>query len=189
MDVTNVILKDKEQLCSVSKFVNSIASVCKHSSINTIDALADKLADMCAEKDTPVDKPINLVFNKGSELFTDPLYCLYSMCEILNNIGAEEVNAGIDVYKVLKNRYTKSDVPWFLTVLEDNHVPAEYCVELFRSWCSCEGTATLAEKCMDIQAKYNIDMTAVWKRLSINKPFPDTYWTDEIDRYKEEING
>ena len=81
----------------------------------------------------------------------------------------------------------ESDVPWFLAVLEENHIPAEYCVGLFSNWCSCEGTAAIAEKCMDIQAKYNIDMTTVWKQLSVNEPLPNTDWTEEVDRYKEAI--
>lgn len=83
----------------------------------------------------------------------------------------------------------ESDVPWFLTMLEENHIPAEYCVGLFSSWCSCEGTAAIADKCMDIQTKYGIDMTTVWKRLSVNEPLPNTDWTKEVDRYKEAING
>lgn len=81
----------------------------------------------------------------------------------------------------------ETDVPWFLTMLEENHIPAEYCVGLFSSWCSCEGTAAIAEKCMDIQTKYGIDMTTVWKRLSVNEPLPNTDWTEEVDRYKEAI--
>ena len=81
----------------------------------------------------------------------------------------------------------ETDVPWFLTMLEENHVPAEYCVGLFSCWCSCEGTAAIAEKCMDIQTKYGIDMTTVWKRLSVNEPLPNTDWTEEVDRYKEAI--
>ena len=81
----------------------------------------------------------------------------------------------------------ESDVPWFLTLLEENHIPAEYCVGLFSCWCSCEGTAAIAEKCMDIQTKYGIDMTTVWKRLSVNEPLPNTDWTEEVDRYKEAI--
>lgn len=81
----------------------------------------------------------------------------------------------------------ETDVPWFLTMLEENHIPAEYCVGLFSSWCSCEGTAAIAEKCMDIQTKYGIDMTTVWKLLSVNEPLPNTDWTEEVDRYKEAI--
>lgn len=81
----------------------------------------------------------------------------------------------------------ETDVPWFLTMLEENHIPAEYCVGLFSSWCSCEGTAAIAEKCMDIQTTYGIDMTTVWKRLSVNEPLPNTDWTEEVDRYKEAI--
>lgn len=81
----------------------------------------------------------------------------------------------------------KTDVPWFLTMLKENHVPAEYCVGLFSCWCSCEGAAAIAEKCMDIQTKYGIDMTTVWKRLSVNEPLQNTDWTEEVDRYKEAI--
>ena len=81
----------------------------------------------------------------------------------------------------------ESDVPRFLTILEENHIPAEYCVGLFSSWCSCEGAAAIAEKCMDIQTKYGIDMTTVWKQLSVNEPLPNTDWTEEVDRYKKAI--
>ena len=82
---------------------------------------------------------------------------------------------------------TKSDVPRFLAMLKENNVPAEYCVGLFSCWCSCEGTAAIAEKCMDIQAKYDIDMTAVWEWVCTNEPCPDTDWPEEVDRFKEEI--
>ena len=82
---------------------------------------------------------------------------------------------------------TKSDVPRFLAMLKENNVPAEYCVGLFSCWCSCEGTAAIAEKCMDIQAKYDMTMTAVWEWVCTNEPLPDTDWTEEVDRFKEEI--
>lgn len=88
-----------------------------------------------------------------------------------------------------KNHYTKSDVPRFLAMLKDNNVPAENCVGLFSSWCSCEGTAYLTEKCMIIQSLLNNDMTAVWKWVCSNDPYPDTDWAEEVDRYKEAING
>ena len=81
----------------------------------------------------------------------------------------------------------ESDVPRFLAMLKENNVPAEYCVGLFSSWCSCEGTAAIADKCMDIQTKYGIDMTTVWKWLNVNEPLPNTDWTEEVDRYKEVI--
>lgn len=82
---------------------------------------------------------------------------------------------------------TKSDVPRFLAMLKDYHVPAEYCVGLFSSWCSCEGTAITAEKCMTIQTKYGITMTAVWEWICTNDPCPDTDWPEEVDRFKKEI--
>ncbi len=51
--------------------------------------------------------------------------------------------------------------------LKDYHIPAEYCIDLFSDWCSCEGDAVLAEKCMLIQSKHTVDMTGVWEWLCV----------------------
>ena len=101
----------------------------------------------------------------------------------------DSLNASAGVYKVLEKRYAESDVPRFLAMLKDNNVPAENCVGLFSSWCSCEGTAYLAEKCMMVQSLLNNDMTAVWKWTCSNDPSPYTDWTKEVDIYIEAING
>ncbi len=120
---------------------------------------------------------VNACINKDNDLI---------VCNTCSSMYSSEKDMPA-VEEEVEEEEEESDVPWFLTVLEENHIPAEYCVGLFSSWCSCEGTAVIAEKCMDIQAKYDIDMTTVWKRLSVNEPLPNTDWTEEVDRYKEAI--
>lgn len=168
------------QLAYVASVVKSMADVCSKSSTNTIGVLSDNLTRLLNS-----EAKLDAIFNGDS----DQLVCLYNICHMLNNIGADEVNACSDMYLKLKKLCTKSDVPRFLEMLKQYNVPAEYCVGLFSCWCSYEGTACLAEKCMEIQSAYNIDMTAVWKWLSVNKASTDTDWPDEVDRYKEVING
>lgn len=118
-------------------------------------------------------------FNSWAKMYNDP--------EVTAQQMYEDMSCSYYSGNLADDFKTESDVPWFLAVLKDFHIPAEYCVGLFSCWCSCEGTAAIAEKCMDIQAKYNIDMTTVWKVLSTNNPYPYTDWTEEVDRYKEAI--
>lgn len=121
---------------------------------------------------------------------------------ITNELGQKTVmnchmnSVGATIHQICKHinnktlfNSAKSDVPRFLAMLKDNNVPAEYCIDLFSDWCSGEGDAVLAEKCMMIQSKHNVDMTGVWEWLCSNEPSPDTDWTKEVDRYKEAING
>lgn len=82
-----------------------------------------------------------------------------------------------------------SNVFRFLAVLKDYHIPAEYCIDLFSDWCSGEGNAVLAEKCMMIQSKHDVDMTGVWEWLCANNSCPNINWQDEVNKYKEVING
>ena len=42
-------------------------------------------------------------------------------------------------------------------------------------------------KCQDALKK--LTGKGGWKLLDINEPCQDTYWTEEVDRYKEAING
>lgn len=179
-----VTFEDEEQLEFISNFVNLVSGIYDHSAVSTISNLANKLNCAYASKELSIDLTEDPTDNHDN----DQLYCLYSMCGVLDNIGADEVNAGIDMYDVLKKHYTKSDVPRFLEMLKEYHVPAEYCVDLFSDWCSNEGIAGMAEKCMDIQAKYNIIMTPVWEWICANEPLPDTDWRKEVNKYKEDMN-
>lgn len=180
-----VTFEDEEQLEFISNFVNLVAGIYDHSSVSTISNLATTLRLAYNCKSLTID----IMECSDNNHDDDQLYCLYSMCGVLNNIGADEVNAGIDMYDVLKKHYTKSDVPRFLEMLKEYHVPAEYCVDLFADWCSGEGLAGMAEKCMDTQADHNIIMTSVWEWICNNDASPETDWHDEINKYKEEING
>ncbi len=187
-----VTFEDKEQLEFISNFVNLVSGIYDHSAVSTISILAGRLAGLlAATKDKPDDiqLTIDLTEDPTDNHDNDQLYCLYNMCGVLNSIGADEVNAVIDMYIVLKKHYTKSDVPRFLEMLKEYHVPAEYCVDLFSDWCSGEGLAGMAEKCMDIQAKYNIIMTPVWNWICKEEYNPDTDWHKEVNKYKEAING
>ena len=126
------------------------------------------------------------LFKKAQERFSSWAK-MYSNPEVTAQQMYEDMSCSCYSGSQADDFKTESDVPWFLTMLEENHIPAEYCVGLFSGWCSCEGNAVIAEKCMDIQAQYNIDMTTVWKRLSVTAPLPNTDWTEEVDRYKEAI--
>ena len=167
-----------EQVQLVAGFVESVFNMCNESSLNTIKSLNDKLESMDSETMLSVD------------LTKHEANCLNSMCVILSCIGADSIIAGCNVSSKIARLITaKSDVPRFLAMLKDNHIPAEHCVGLFSSWCSNEGTAILAEKCMEIQSAFNIDMTAVWEWVYNNKCSMDTDWTKEVDIFKEAING
>lgn len=186
-----VTFEDKEQLEYVSNFVNMVSGIYDHSAVSTISTLAGRLAGLrAAAKDKPdIQLTIDLAEDPTDNHDNDQLYCLYNICGMMNSIGADDVNAAIDMYNVLKKHYVKSDVPQFLEMLHDYHVPAEYCVALFGDWCSGEDIAGMAEKCMDIQAAHNIIMTPVWEWICNNDASPDTDWHKEVDKYKEAING
>lgn len=169
---------NNEQIQFVAGFIKSIFDVYNDWSLNTIKSLNSKLESIDSETMLSVD------------LSNDEISLLGDICVILSNIGADAVIAGCDVSsKIARLIYIESDVPRFLAMLKDNHIPAEHCVGLFSSWCSNEGTAYLAEKCMEIQSAYNIDMTAVWEWVYSNKCSMHTDWTEEVDRFKEAING
>ena len=178
MDSLTLKFDSVEQLQLVAGFVDSVFSLYNKSSYDTIESLNSKLMSMDHETALSVD------------LARHEANCLNSMCAILNCISADSVIAGCNVSsKIARLITTKSDVPRFLAMLKDNHIPAEHCVGLFSSWCSNEGTAYLAEKCMEIQSVYNIDMTAVWEWVYSNKCSMHTDWTEEVDRFQEAING
>lgn len=185
-----ITLDDEEQLECISSFVSIASDVHAKLASTCLSSIDDKLIKLkAALKDNPeVKLELNLTENSSS--YYDQVYCLYKVCSLLSRINANNVMVADDICnKLMELIAVKSDVPRFLAMLKDNNVPAEYCVGLFSNWCSCEGSAATAEKCMDIQVKYDIDMTAVWKWVCNNGPSPDTDWPGEVDRYKEIING
>lgn len=168
---------DAEQLQFIAGFVESVFNIYRDSCYTTIVSLNNKLKSIDSETISVID------------LSKDEVTCLGKICAILNDICSDDIIAGCSVYsKITKLINTNSDVPRFLAMLKENNVPAEHCVGLFSSWCSNEGTAYLAEKCMEIQSAYNIDMTAVWKWVYNNKCSMHTDWTEEVGRFKEAIN-
>ena len=184
-----ITFDDKEQLEHISSFVSIVSNVHDKVTSNSLTALNEKLL---ALKETVKDNPevkLELDLAENSSSYYDQVYCLYNVCSLLRKVNANTVTAADDICNKLKAHCAESDVLRFLAMLKDNNVPAEYCVGLFSSWCSCEGTAELAEKCMMVQSLLNNDMTAVWKWLCSNDPSPDTDWPYEVNKYKEAING
>lgn len=182
-----ITFDDEEQLEHISSFVSIVSDVHDKVTSNSLTALNEKLLTL---KETVKDNPevkLELDLTENSSSYYDQAYCLYNVCSLLRKINVNTVTAADDMYSKFKT--LKSDVHRFLAMLKDNNVPAEYCVGLFSSWCSCEGSAELAEKCMMIQSLLNNDMTAVWKWVCINEATPYTDWTDEVNKYKEVING
>lgn len=182
-----ITFDDKEQLEHISSFVSIVSDVHDKVTSNSLTALNEKLLTLkAALKDNPEVK-LELDLTENSSSYYDQVYCLYKVCSLLRKVNVNTVTAADDMYS--KFKALKSDVPRFLAMLKDNNVPAEYCVGLFSSWCSCEGSADLAEKCMMVQSLLNNDMTAVWKWVCINEATPYTDWTDEVNKYKEIVNG
>lgn len=184
-----ITFDDEEQLEHISSFVSIVSDVHDKLTSTCLNSIADKLIKLeAALKNNPgVKLELNLTENSSS--YYDQVHCLYNVCSLLRRVNANNVMTADDIYNKLKARCAESDVPRFLAMLKDNNVPAENCVGLFSSWCSCEGSADLAEKCMMVQSLLNNDMTAVWKWVCNNDPSPDTDWIEEVDRYKEAING
>lgn len=170
-----------EQIQFVAGFVEAIFDVYNNWSLDTIKSLNSKLESVDSETMLSVD------------FSNDEIRLLYHICAIFSNIGADDVIVGCDVSSKIEKAIglvnTTSCASRFLAVLKDYHIPAKYCVELFSSWCSGEGDAVLAKKCMMIQSKHNVDMTGVWRWLQTATILSDTYWTEEVDKFKEAING
>ena len=184
-----ITFDNEEQLECISSFVSMVSDVHDKVTSTCLSSIADKLSELkAALKDNPEVK-LELDLTENSSSYYDQVYCLYKVCSLLSRASANNVMAADDIYNKLKAPCAGSDVSRFLAMLKDNNVPAENCVGLFSSWCSCEGTAELAEKCMMIQSLLNNDMTAVWKWVCNNDPSPDTDWPDEVNKYKEAING
>lgn len=170
-----------EQICAVAGFAESIFDVYNNWSLNTIKSLNSKLESIDSETMLSVD------------LSNDEISLLDHICAILSNIGADEVIAGSEVsskiVKAVSPVNTTSCAFKFLAVLKDYHIPAKYCVELFSNWCSGVDFSVLAENCMDIQYKYGFNMIQVWRWLQTAAIPSDTNWREEVDIFKETING
>ena len=184
-----ITFDDKEQLEHISSFVSIVSDVHDNVTSTCLSSITYKLIKLkAALKDNPEAK-LELDLKENSSSYYDQVYCLYKVCSLLSKVNTYVASVMYDICNKLKAHCAESDVPRFLAMLKDNNVPAENCVGLFSSWCSCEGTAELAEKCMMVQSLLNNDMTAVWKWVCNNDPSPDTDWPDEVNKYKEAING
>lgn len=185
-----ITFEDKEQLKGISSLVNMVSGIYEHSAASTICNLAGKLSNLYTAMKNIPDREIKVELSEdpADDHDNDEVLCLYNIIKMVNDSGADEVDAACDMYSVLRKHYIKSDVPRFLEMLRDYHVPAEYCVDLFKHWSSIEGTAILAEDCLSIQAKYNITMTLVWNWVCSNDASSETDWKEEVNRYKEAIN-
>ena len=180
---------DEEQLEHISSFVSIVSDVHAKVTSTCLSSIADKLIELkAALKDNPEVK-LELDLKENSSSYYDQVYCLYKVCSLLSKVNASNVMEADDICNKLKAHCAESDVLRFLAMLKDNNVPADNCVGLFSSWCSCEGAAELAEKCMMVQSLLNNDMTAVWKWVCINDPSPVPDWPDAVDKYNEAING
>ena len=184
-----ITFDDKEQLERISSFVSIVSDVHDELTSACLSSVAAKLIELkAALKDNPEVK-LELDLSENSSLYYNQVYCLYKVCRLLSRVNVNNVMVADAICNKLKAHCTESDVSRFLDMLKDNNVPAENCVGLFSSWCSCEGTAELAEKCMTVQSLLNNDMTAVWEWVCNNDPSPNTDWPYEVNEYKEAING
>lgn len=184
-----ITFDDEEQLEHISSFVSIVSDVHDKLTSTCLSSIADKLIELkAALKDNPEVK-LELDLKENSSSYYDQVYCLYKVCSLLSKVNTNNVMVADDICNKLKAHCAESDALRFLAMLKDNNVPAENCVGLFSSWCSCEGTAELSEKCMMVQSLLNNDMTAVWKWVCNNDPSPVPDWPDAVDKYKEAING
>ena len=184
-----ITFNDKEQLEHISSFVSIVSDVHDKLTYTCLSSVADKLIELKAALKYNPKVKLEIDLKENSSSYYDQVYCLYRACSLLSKVNANDVMMANDICNKLKAHCAKSDVLRFLAMLKDNNVPAENCVGLFSSWCSCEGTADLAEKCMMVQSLLNNDMTAVWKWVCNNEPSPNTDWPYEVNKYKEAING
>ena len=184
-----ITFDDEEQLEHISSFVSMVSDVHDKLTSACLSSIAEKLIKLKAALKYNPKVKLEIALTENSSSYYDQVYCLYKVCNLLSRVNANNIMAASDMYSKLKAHCAESDVPRFLDMLNSYNVPAENCVGLFSSWCSCEGTADLAEKCMMVQSLLNNDMTAVWKWVCNNDPSPDTDWPDEVNKYKEAING
>lgn len=174
MDSLKLKFDSTAQLQSITWFVESVFNMYNGTSLNVIKSLNDKLESMDHETTLSVD------------LSNDEVDCLGNICDILSCVSTDDVITGYNVLsKIARLISIKSDVPRFLAMLKENHIPAEHCVDLFGDWCSGVDLSVLAEHCMNIQYKYNVNMIAVWKWMYANSP--NTDWRENVARFKEAV--
>ena len=178
-----VTFEDKEQLQNISNLANQVENIYDHSAVETISRTAAALR--AAVKDGKLD--VELCDEHEDNDDYNEIKCLFYMCKLLNNIGADEVNAGIEMYSKLKPICVKSDVPRFLHMLKDLNVDPHWCRQLFGDWCSGEGLGQIALDCMDIQDKHKVNLTHVFKWCENEKPNPETNYKSELEVYDKKV--
>ena len=177
-----ITFDDKEQLEHISSFVSIVSDVHDKLTSACLSSVAAKLIELkAALKDNPEVK-LELDLSENSSSYYDQVYCLYKVCSLLSRVNVNNVMVADAICNKLKAHDAESDVSRFLDMLKDNNVPAENCVGLFSSWCSCEGTAELAEKCMMVQSLLNMEIPDVWKWEGNNDPSRDQAWPVEENK-------
>ena len=172
---------DEEQLKLITEFVSMIDKIYDESAVETISRLSHKLEHCNGMITLSEEHQDNDDYNE--------LKCLYNIVKILNDVSAEHVNAAGDVYAVLKDYWSPSDVPRFLAMLNENGIDPGWCDYMFEHWASEEGIGQLAIDCMDIQSKHHVLMTGVYDWLNNNDPIKGTDWTVEAKKYRKEVFG
>ena len=162
---------DEEQLKYVTEFAKMINNLYDHSAVETIDRVVYKLEHCTGMIELSEDTRDNNDYNE--------LICLFNIVKMMNDISAEHVNAADDVYRVLKDYVSPSDVPRFLAMLNENGIDPGWCDYMFEHWASEEGMGQLAIDCM----------TGVYDWLNNNDPTPGTDWTAEARIYRKEVFG
>lgn len=179
-----VTFYDKEQLEAISNLADWIEKVYEHSSVATISETASILRASKEQGNLDVELSDN---HEDNDDYNE-VKCLFYICKLANNIGADEVNAGIEVYQKLKSICAKSDVLRFLHMLKEFNVDPHWCRPLFSDWCSAEGLGQIAIDCMDIQLKHNINMSYVYQWCSDEEPNPETNYKQELEVFDKEVN-
>jgi hypothetical protein len=170
-----------EDLKNVTEFAKMVNNIYDHSAVETIDRVAHKLEQSDGTIELSEDTHDNNDYNE--------LVYLFNIVKILNDISAEHVNSADNVYRVLKDYVSPSDVPRFLAMIEENNIDPGWCDYMFEHWASEEGMGQLAIDCMDIQLKHHVSMTGVYDWLNNNDPTPGTDWTVEAKKYRKEVFG
>ena len=179
-----VTFDDKEQLEAISNLANWIEKIYGHSAVATISETASILRASKEQGNLDVELSDN---HEDNDDYNE-VKCLFYICKLANNIGADEVNAGIDMYQKLKPICVKSDVPRFLHMLKEFNVDPHWCRRLFSDWCSTESLGQIALDCMEIQVKQEINMTHVYHWCSEEEPNADTNYKQELEVFDKEVN-
>lgn len=165
----------------VSEFVDMIDKIYEQSAVETISRLSHKLKACDGTVELNEDHTDNDDYNE--------LKCLYNIVKILNDVSAEHVNAADDVYIVLKDYWSPSDVPRFLSMLKENSIDPGWCDYMFEHWASGEGLGQLAIDCMEIQSKHNVLMHGAYHWMETNEPTPGIKWDKDAAKYRKEVFG